>query len=147
VTTVGTRYTGTMTATTQPSLSYAGAGLLLESLAAQDFVLLRSALDPGVRMRALVVPGVQVFDGPDAVVQKFVHWFGATESFEVLDASVGEVAGRIHLSWRIRMSADRLGTGAWIVEQQSYADCSETGRLRAIDLVCTGYLPERREQR
>lgn len=140
-------YTGDMTTTTTPPLSFAGAGLLLEALAAQDFAALRSCLDPRVRMRALVVPGLQSFDGPEEVAGKFASWFGQTDEFEVVDASVGEVAGRLHLSWRVRLRAERLGEAHRILEQHSFADCGADGRIAFIDLVCTGYLPERGDLR
>lgn len=134
-----------MTTSTAP-VSYLGAGLLLESLAAQDFDRLRSSLEPDVRMRALVPPGLRVLEGQDQVAQRFAGWFGDTQEFQAVDASLGDVAGRIHLSWRIRLRAERLGPGWWLVEQQAYADCSDGGRLRRIDLVCSGYRPERTDQ-
>ena len=139
-------YTWGMTTTTALQPSFTGAGLLLDSLTAQDFEALRSCLDPGVRMRALVVRGLQTLDGPDQVTGKFSFWYGETDEFEVTEASIGEVAGRLHLSWRIRLRAQRFGEGFRVIEQHSFADCGADGRLTAIDLVCTGYLPERGDQ-
>ncbi len=138
--------TETATMTQAPS-AYASAGLLLESIAAQDFDRLRASLAPEIRMRALVGKGLQEFDGPQEVADKFAYWFGDTQGFELLDATVGELIGRIHLSWRIRLRAERLDNRWHVVEQQSYADCSQTGLLTQIDLVCSGYLPERQGER
>lgn len=135
-----------MTTSTTP-VSYFGAGLLLESLTTQDFGRLRRSLEPDVRMRALLPRGLRVLDGPDQVADKFAAWFGDTQEFQAVDATLGDVAGRIYLSWRVRLRADRLGPGWWIVEQHSYADCSERGRLRCIDLVCSGYRAERTDKR
>jgi hypothetical protein len=48
----------------------------------------------------------------------------------------------LHLSWRLRLRAERLGTGWFTVEQQAYADTGDDGRISQLDLLCTGYRPE-----
>ncbi len=126
-----------MTTSTAP-VSYLGAGLLLESLATQDFDSLRRSFEPDVRMRALVPTGLRVLEGPDQVAGRFAAWFGDTQEFQTVDASLGDVAGRIHLGWRVRLRADRLGAGWWSVEQQAYADCSDGGLLRCHRLGVLG---------
>ena len=73
---------------------------------------------------------------------RFARWFGETEEFELVDAAASEVGGRLHLYWRLRLRAERLGTGWFIVEQHSYADTGEDGRIAQLDLLCTGYRPE-----
>jgi hypothetical protein len=55
---------------------------------------------------------------------------------------VGAVGDRLHLRWRLRLRAERLGTGWFIVEQQAYADTGDDGRISRLDLLCTGYRPE-----
>jgi len=76
------------------------------------------------------------------IAGQFAGWFGGTENFELVDATVGEVGGRLHLHWRLRLRAERLGPGWFTVEQQSYADTGKDGRIAQLDLVCTGYRPE-----
>jgi hypothetical protein len=122
--------------------AFAVAGSFLEALAAQDFGRLRAALRSDAELRALVPTGLREWIGADVVAERFSGWFGDTEGYDLVDATVGEVGGRIHLRWRIRLQAQRLGIGWRIVEQQAYADADEHGRIAHIDLLCTGYRPE-----
>ncbi|MDN5859368.1 MAG: hypothetical protein L0H84_12170, partial [Pseudonocardia sp.] len=101
---------------------FAVAGTFLEGLAAQDFRRLGAALAADARLRALVPPGLKEWTGADEIAGQFAFWFGDTEQFDLVDASVGEVGGRIHLRWRLRLRAARLGDGWFTVEQQVYAD-------------------------
>ena len=52
------------------------------------------------------------------------------------------MGGLLHLHWRLRLRAERLGAGWFTVEQQVYADTDESGRIARLDLLCTGYRPE-----
>jgi hypothetical protein len=121
---------------------FARAGSLLEGLAAQDFAQLGSALAAGARLRALLPPGLREWTGAQVIADRFEGWFGNTQDFDLVEATVGEVGGRLHLHWRLRLRAERLGTGWFIVEQQAYADTDEGGRIAQLDLLCTGYRPE-----
>ena len=121
---------------------FAVAGSFLEGLAAQDFTELRGALAPGARLRALLPKGLMEWTGAEAIAGRFAYWFGDTEDFELLEATVGEVGGRLHLHWRLRLRLKRLGAGWFTVEQQVYADTDESGRIARLDLLCTGYRPE-----
>jgi hypothetical protein len=117
-------------------------GSFLEGLAAQDFARLGDALAADACLRALLPSGLREWDGAEAIAHRFARWFGDTEAFEVIEASVGEVGGRLHLHWRLRLQAERLGAGWFTVEQQAYADTDDTGRIARLDVLCTGYLPE-----
>jgi hypothetical protein len=121
---------------------FALAGLFLEGLAAQDFARLGGALAGEARLRALVPSGLREWTGTRAIARQFARWFGDTEDFELLEATVGEVGGRLHLHWRLRLQAERLGAGWFTVEQQAYADTDDGGRIAQLDLLCTGYRPE-----
>jgi hypothetical protein len=118
------------------------AGSFLEGLAAQDFAQLGGALAAGACLRALLPSGLREWAGAEAIADRFARWFGDTEDFELVEASVGEVGGRLHLHWRLRLRAERLGPGWFTVEQQVYADTGESGRIARLDLLCTGYRPE-----
>jgi hypothetical protein len=118
------------------------AGSFVESLAAQDFAKLGAALAPGACLRALLPSGLREWAGNEVIADRFERWFGNTEDFELVEAAVGEVGGRLHLHWRLRLRAERLGGGWFTVEQQAYADTDEGGRIAQIDLLCTGYRPE-----
>ena len=128
------------TAAATPQFALAGA--FLEGLAAQDFARLGDALAPGARLRALVPPGLRERTGAQVIAGEFARWFGDTADFELVEATVGEVGGRLHLRWRLRLRAERLGAGWFTVEQQAYADTGEHGRIAQLDLLCTGYRPE-----
>ena len=123
-------------------LESAFAGSFVEGLAAQDFAVLGGALAAGACLRALLPSGLREWDGADAIADRFAYWFGDTEDFELVEAAVGEVGGRLHLQWRLRLRAERLGRGWFTVEQQAYADTDESGRIAQLDLLCTGYRPE-----
>jgi len=121
---------------------FALAGSLLEGLAAQDFAQLGGALAADARLRALLPPGLREWTGAQVIAGQFASWFGDTRDFDLVEATVGEVGGRLHLHWRLRLRAERLGTGWFIVEQQAYADTDDGGRIAQLDLLCTGYRPE-----
>ncbi len=121
---------------------FALAGAFLEGLAAQDFAQLGDALAAGARLRALLPPGLREWIGAEVIADQFACWFGDTDDFELVEATVGEVGGRLHLHWRLRLQAQRLGAGWFTVEQQAYADTGDGGRITRLDLLCTGYRPE-----
>ena len=120
----------------------ATAAAFLQGLADQDFAQLGGALAVDARLRALLPKGLREWAGAEAVAGQFAHWFGDTTSFELAEATVAEVGGRLHLRWRLRLRAERLGAGSFVVEQQAYADTDEAGRIGRLDLLCTGYRPE-----
>jgi len=118
------------------------AGLFVGGLAAQDFGELGGALAVDARLRALLPKGLREWTGAEAVAGQFARWFGDTGDFELVEATLGEVGGRLQLRWRLRLRAERLGAGWFTVEQQVYADADESGRIARLDLLCTGYRPE-----
>jgi hypothetical protein len=82
------------------------------------------------------------WQGSEAVTEAFRSWFGERNEFELVDATVGEVGGRLHLSWRFRLRPAPFGIGdGWhVIEQQAYADATDT--IAALDLLCSGFQPE-----
>jgi hypothetical protein len=120
----------------------AAAGSFLNGLAAQDFARLGGSLAADACLRALLPSGLREWGGADAIAHRFERWFGDTEDFDLVEAAVGEIGGRLHLHWRLRLRAERLGMGWFTVEQQAYADTDDSGRIARLDLLCTGYRPE-----
>jgi hypothetical protein len=120
----------------------APAGSFLDGLAAQDFARLGGALAADACLRALLPSGLWEWAGADAIAHRFERWFGDTEDFDLVEAAVGEIGDRLHLHWRLRLRAERLGTGWFTIEQQAYADTDNSGRIARLDLLCTGYRPE-----
>ena len=117
-------------------------GAFLEALANRDYQQMAATLAPEVRLRAMLPPGPMNREGPAGVAEVFNSWFGGAENFELIDATVGEVSGRLHLSWRLRVKPAPFGIGdGWhIIEQQVYADAGDT--IRSLDLLCSGFHPE-----
>jgi len=115
----------------------------VDGVAARDFALLGHALAPHVHLRALLPDGLREWTGASVVADRFARWFGDTVQFEPIESTVGEVGGRTHLRWRLRLQADRLGPGSFVVEQVAYADTDRRGLIARLDLLCTGYLRER----
>ncbi len=118
------------------------AGAFLQGLADQEFDKLGGTLTADARLRALLPKGLREWTGGEAIAGQFAHWFGDTEDFELVEATLGEVGGRLQLRWRLRLRAERLGACWFTVEQQAYADPGDGSRITRLDLLCTGYLPE-----
>jgi hypothetical protein len=118
------------------------ASAFLDGLVAQDFGKLGDALAANVQLRALLPRGLREWTGAETIADVFAGWFGDTQDFALVEATIGEVGGRLRLHWRLRLRAERLGAGWFTVEQQAYADPGEGGRIARLDLLCTGYRPE-----
>jgi hypothetical protein len=128
---------------TPPSARWSVGGVFLEALATRDYPQMASTLSADVRLRAMLPPGPMDWNGADDVAAVFTSWFGDAEDFELIDATVGEVGGRLHLSWRLRVRPAPFGIGdGWhVIEQQAYADAAET--IDTLDLLCSGFRPDR----
>jgi hypothetical protein len=127
---------------TRPVARWSVGGVFLEALAARDYQLPATTLAPSVRFRAMLPPGPMNWEGPAATADAFSSWFALADDFEVVDATVGEVGGRLHLSWRLRVrpAPYGIGTGWHVIEQHAYADTAET--IETLDLLCSGFQPE-----
>lgn len=128
--------------TPQPSARWSVGGVFLEALATRDYEQMASTLSGDVRFRAMLPPGPMDWNGADEVAGVFTSWFGDAEDFELIDATIGEVSGRLHLSWRLRVRPAPFGIGdGWhVIEQHAYADAAET--IDTIDLLCSGFRPD-----
>ena len=124
---------------TSPVARWSVGGIFLEALANRDFDQLAATLGSGIRFRALLPPGPMEWQGPEAVTEAFRSWFGESDEFELVDATVGEVGGRLHLSWRLRVRPAPFGIGdGWhVIEQQAYVDATDD--INALDLLCSGF--------
>jgi len=77
------------------------------------------------------------------LAEAFRSWFGQVEEFELLDATVGQVGGRLQLSWRIRVrpAPFDIGEGWHVIEQRAFADVDAA--IDNLDLVCSGFRLEK----
>ena len=114
-------------------------GVFLEALANRDYERMASTLGPAERFRAMLPPGPMDWEGPGEIAGVFSSWFGEAEDFELIDATVGEVGGRLHLSWRLRLRPAPFGIGeGWhVIEQQAYVDVGDS--IESLDLLCSGF--------
>jgi hypothetical protein len=109
---------------------------VVAALAAKDFDRLRAVLADDVRFRLLVPKGPQRQLGPEETVARFVRWYGEADELWLESSSISTVVDRLVLVFRIRLhDAD----GWQVIEQHLVADANPDGRLRAIDLLCTGF--------
>lgn len=117
-------------------------GVFLEALANRDYARLAGTLSTGIRFRAMLPPGPVEWQGRTAVADAFRSWFGEGGDFELVDATVGEVGGRLHLSWRLRIRPAPFGIGeGWhVIEQQAYAGAGDS--IDTLDLLCSGFHPD-----
>jgi hypothetical protein len=115
---------------------------MIDGLCARDFDALVDALTDDVAFRALLPRRVLTVDGRADVRAVFETWFGGARRWELVDAAVGPVGGRIHVGWCLWMTNPDIGPGAFLVEQQVYADAADDGRLRDVALLCSGYVRE-----
>lgn len=112
----------------------------LQALAGRDFEALEACLRPGVSFRALVPPGVREATDASGAVKHLRRWFGDAASFEMLGAEIGQVADRLSITYRIRLHDQ---DGWQVIEQHLYCDVGDDGRIGNLDLLCSGFLPER----
>jgi hypothetical protein len=119
------------------------AGMFLEGLTTRDYERLAATLDRGVRFRALMPPGPSEWHGRAEVADVFHSWFGQSDRFEVVDATVGEISGRLQMTWRIRLrpAPFEIGDGWHVIEQHAFAEIGKA--IEALDLVCSGFRAER----
>ena len=125
---------------TDEAVKFAVAGRFIDGLAARDFDAVVGSLTDDVAFRAVLPRRVLDLEGSAAVRATLDKWFGAAERWELVEAVIGEIGGRIHLRWRLRLTNPDVGPGTFLVEQQVYADTGPDGRLRDVALLCTGYL-------
>lgn len=125
-----------------PVARWSVGGVFLEAFANRDYQQMAATLSPEVRLRAMLPPGPMDWEGPATVAEVFGSWFGSAADFELIDAAVGEVGGRLHLSWRVRVRPAPFGIGdGWhVIEQQAYADAGEA--IASLDLLCSGFRAE-----
>lgn len=123
------------------AVSLSLAGRLVDAMAAHDFDAAVATLAPDVRFRALLPRRQLEVSGREAVRSTLDSWFGAAERWEMDEAVVGEVGGRIHVHWRVRLTNPLVGPGTFVVEQRAYADVDADGHLDDVALLCSGYCP------
>ena len=114
----------------------------VDALAARDFSRLEACLDSRVRFRALIPPGLREREGARETVRLIRSWFEGVDRLVVLERGVKPIAGRAHVWYRLR--ASYAEGDPEVIEQNAFCDV-EGGQITAMDMVCSGYLPEPRK--
>lgn len=115
-------------------------GRLLDALTRRDFAGIRACLDERVRFRALVPRGLIEHDNDADVADQFEQWFGGDESFEVVDASIGQMGTKLYVRWRVRLHTPGAPQSGRIAEQHVFT--SGEDRIVTLDLLCSGFHAE-----
>jgi TusA-related sulfurtransferase len=110
----------------------------VEAVARVDYRATFAALSHDVRFRYLIPSGPGELIGAADVAARYFEWFGETDSLEVQALVVDPLPDRVSARYRFLLHEQ----GGWeVVEQQSYIDVDERGRITAIDLLCSGFRP------
>ena len=130
--------------TVAPMMSEEALGeSFVAALAGRDSKKLQACFYPEVRLRALVPSGFQESKGSAAVTARLESWFGAADSIQILRKDVYHVANRLHIRYRF---GEHYSDGdSEIIEQDAYCEVQQ-GLIEAIDLLCSGHLPEQSEK-
>ena len=108
------------------------------ALAVRDYREIFGALVRDVRFRFLIPSGPGEIVGAADVAARFFDWFGEADRLEVDAVIVEALPDRLSARYRFLLHEQ----GGWeVVEQQSYLDVDEQGRIVAIDLLCSGFRP------
>jgi TusA-related sulfurtransferase len=111
----------------------------VEAVMSNDRDAAVSTLAPAVRFRHLIPRGPREIWGADETVDVFLGWFGDARELEVQSLLVEPIADRTSVRYRVRLREN----GGWeVVAQQQFLDMDETGRIAAIDLLCSGFRPD-----
>lgn len=132
--------TTSTTSLTDRTHAWPVAGLLLDALTRRDFDAVQACLDERVRFRALVPSGAFELDGAASTAAKFGTWFGGDDEFEVVDAAIGQLGGRMYARWRVRMWPSGRPDHARTAEQHVFT--TGTDRIATLDLLCSGFHAE-----
>lgn len=92
---------------------------------------------PDGRLRAMIPPGPVERQGATAAGQVIASWFADADPLVLIDQSVGRVADRLHISYRL--DGTELGKD-FTVQQQVYAEVVD-GLLMDVTLLCSGFRP------
>ena len=117
------------------------ATTLLDAIVQRDRSALTAILAPDVWLRAMVVRDVIERHGAGAAIEVFDGWFGQAHELQVLRVASYPVASREHITYRLRLRPGWAPDVWHLIEQSGYIRVHE-GRVRRIDLGCTGFLPE-----
>jgi ketosteroid isomerase-like protein len=113
----------------------------LDALTGRDFDALEALLAPDVWLRALLPRRVDEHRGADEVSAAFRAWYGAAATFEPITHDHDPVGSKERVAYRIRLRPDWEPETWHLIEQVAFLSVRD-GRIRKIDLVCTGFMAD-----
>jgi hypothetical protein len=112
------------------------------AVAARDGEALRAVLADSVDFQALTPGRHWQAATPGEIADEIIfgRWFAGADVKELCWVTTGEVAGREHVAYRLRVAR---GGRDHLLEQQAYYDIVG-GRIAWVRILCSGYqaLPE-----
>ena len=108
----------------------------IESISHRDFDELNGCLDPEIRFRALVPPGLREAADPSGAIMHYRRWFAGADHFELTESEVEPTSDRVRLRYRIRLHDE---DGWALIDQSGYASGLSTSEK--LDLACSGFRP------
>jgi hypothetical protein len=112
----------------------------LDAVLARDERAMLDLLAPDVWFRAMLVRETVEHHDAVAAVAMFRGWFAHAAELRVLRRSTYPVTTRDHLSYRVLLRPAWAPDVWHVIEQSGYLRVQD-GRVRRLDLVCTGFVP------
>ena len=106
-------------------------------VAARDLDSLGTLLDDEVRLRALLPAQIVEDHGREAVLARYVDWFGGYARVGLVRAAGDTAADRVLIHYTLIADHE---TGPHVVAQTLMCGVYD-GRIGKIDLVCSGWRP------
>jgi hypothetical protein len=110
------------------------------AFAAKDATALRTVLSDAIDFQGLT-PGrlFQASTGAAVAAEIILGtWLARAHVDELCSVTAGQVAGREHVAYRIRVHRDG---DEYLIEQQAYFDTGTDGRIHWMRVLCSGYQP------
>lgn len=117
------------------------ARAFLAAVVTRDERSLRALLAPDIWSRAMVVREVLERHDAENTIALFHGWFGTAHTVQVLWTTTYPVATREAVAYRLRLLPEWAPDVWHVIEQTGYLRVQQ-GRIRRLDLVCTGFVPE-----
>jgi hypothetical protein len=110
------------------------------AIAAKDEAALRAVLSDTIDFQALTPRRHWQAATSTEVAREIIlsSWFGGARIDELCSLTTGQVAGREHVAYRLRV---RSGGDDYLVEQQAYYSRADDGRIGWMRILCSGYMP------
>ena len=112
---------------------------LLDAFAERDFDAAADLFAGDGQLRALVPQAVREDEGPEAIANRFRFWWDELTELELLEREAARFHDRttIRYRWRGRDPED-----GWVeVEQEGYIRLGADGKIAAMNIVCSGFIP------